>query len=99
MRRRSILLDEDLDRRIEGRARERGTTFTDAVREVLEKEFGETDENPNQWLLDSIGIVDSGGTYPPIHSDEGRDMLRSYRGGREAIPRNWQSAIPEQGVQ
>ncbi len=98
MRRRSILLDESLDRRIERRACERGTTFTDAVREALEKEFHDG-ENPNQWLVDSIGVVDSGGTYPPIDSDEGRELLRRYRDGREALPRNWQSAIPEQGVQ
>jgi hypothetical protein len=82
MRRRSILLDESLDRRIERRARERGTTFTDAVREVLEKEFGDDEENPNQWLVDSIGVVDSGGTYPPIDSDEGRELLRRYMEAR-----------------
>jgi hypothetical protein len=59
VRRRSILLDEDLDRRIEWRARERGTTFTEAVREALEKEFSETDENPNQWLLELIDELES----------------------------------------
>jgi hypothetical protein len=75
-------LDESLDRRIERRARERGTNFTDAVREALEKEFGDDEENPNQWLVDSIGVVDSGGTYPPIDSDEGRELLRRYMEAR-----------------
>lgn len=80
MRRRSILLDESLDRRIERRARERGTTFTDAVREVLEKEFGEIEENPNQWLLDLAdeiqAIIDQHGLPDvprfPIDSDEAK---------------------------
>ncbi|MEX0783368.1 MAG: hypothetical protein WD557_12015 [Dehalococcoidia bacterium] len=80
MRRRSILLDEDLDRRIQRRARERGTTFTDVAREALEAAFPDN-ENPNQWLLDSIGIVDSGGK-PPIDADEGRELLRRHMQSR-----------------
>ncbi|MEX1103322.1 MAG: ribbon-helix-helix protein, CopG family [Dehalococcoidia bacterium] len=86
-RRRSILLDEELDRRVERRARARGTTYTEAVREALAKEFWETDENPNQWLLDlidelrQIGEEDGYRGVPPVPVDsfEARQQMARDR--------------------
>ncbi|MGH2608650.1 MAG: ribbon-helix-helix protein, CopG family [Tepidiformaceae bacterium] len=83
-RRRSILLDPELDRKVERRARERGTTYTEVVREALEKQLDEGDENPNQWLIDSIGVVHSGGKFPPIDSEEGRELLRRHMESRRS---------------
>lgn len=81
-RRRSILFDPDVDRQLQRRARERGTTFTDEVRIAVERYLGEEPENPNQWLIDSIGVVDSGGKFPPVDSDAGRELLRELLQGR-----------------
>ncbi|MEX0783369.1 MAG: ribbon-helix-helix protein, CopG family [Dehalococcoidia bacterium] len=81
-RRRSILLDEELDRRVERRARERGTTYTEAVREVLQEHFSEAEENPNQWLLDLAQEISAlpvearvHGPFRPIDDPDEQDRM------------------------
>ena len=97
MRRRSILLDESLDRRIERRARELGATFSDVVRETLDKHIDEGDESPNPWLdlIEEIQeIVDEEGLPDvprfPIDSPEAKEQMARdryrHKFGREP---NW----------
>jgi hypothetical protein len=95
MRRRSILVNDDLDRRVQRQAQQRGTTYTEVVREALEKHVDECDENPGQWLLDlgdEIKEIIAREGLPnvprfPIDSDEARlQMARDrwrHKFGRE----------------
>jgi plasmid stability protein len=49
-KRTSILLPDDIYEHLRRRARQRSTTVSDEIREVLQRDCA--DENPNQWLLD-----------------------------------------------
>lgn len=81
-RRRSILLDDRLDRRIERLARQHGRTFTEEVRDALERHVGPETENPSQWLLDLADEMARLGPPRPgprIDIDSGEGKLQAAR--------------------
>jgi len=73
MKRTSILLDNGTYERLERRARSRGTTVSEEIRQALERDLA--DENPNQWLLDLADSLadDDWKAGPAVDSDEARD--------------------------
>lgn len=77
MRRRSILLDDELDRRIQRRARECGTTFSHVVREVLDANLERQKTEDGNLLLGLMRSVDRLGAPRPgervdLDSPEGK---------------------------
>lgn len=73
-RRTSILLEQEQYERLESRARRRGHTMSEEIRETLGRSLSE--ENPNQGLLDLIGIASGAGKPASwIDSDEFRDEM------------------------
>lgn len=96
-RRRSILLDPDLDQKVERQARQRGTTYTEVVREALEKHVDPGNEHPNPWLdlIDEIQRIAEEDGLPnvprfPIDSPEAKEQMARdryrHKFGREP---NW----------
>ena len=75
-RRTSILIEESTYERFAHRARRRGTTVSEEIREFLKK-VDEEEPNPNQWLLD---LADQFKDIdwkpgPSIDSDEFKDQM------------------------
>lgn len=83
MRRTSVLLDNAAYERLKQRARRRGTTVSEEVREAVEGLL-EEEPNPNQGLLD---LADEfarlaewkPGPFPPVDSDEAMDQMMRDR--------------------
>ncbi len=86
MRRTSVLLEDATYEQLAQRARRRGTTVSEELREVLERAL-EDEPNPNAAWLEIAGIGSSEGAYPPVDSDEAKEeMAREiwrHRMGRE----------------
>ena len=79
MRRTSILIEEATYERFAHRARRRGTTVSEEIREFLKK-VDEDEPNPNQWLLDLADEMAAlmeprEGSFPPVDSDEAQDEM------------------------
>lgn len=70
-KRTSILLPDDLYGRVERRARRRGTTVSEEIRELIE--LGCDDDNPNRGWLALSGLIKEALPGPPVDSDEFRD--------------------------
>jgi Arc/MetJ-type ribon-helix-helix transcriptional regulator len=76
-KRTSILLDAEKYGRLERRARQRGHTVSDEIREAVDKLLDE--EHPNQAWLDMARRVDETppgpdrGPFPPVDSDEAKE--------------------------
>ena len=90
MRRTSILIDESTYEAFARRARRRGTTVSEEIRETLNESVQE-EPNPNQAWLDLADAITAvaeprPGPFPPVDSDEAKDeMVRAIH--RDAMNR------------
>jgi hypothetical protein len=80
MVRTQITLDSDAHRRAKRRAADRGVSFAEYMRQVVDRDLG---EQPKGDISDIFGLFDSGGSDIANHKDEyigeafWQDYLRS----------------------